>query len=198
MFLAKVVQGKILQHFEGTESDINLVPDEQNMIVAPMPDWAIELRLENLRTKVAERILKWNYSTNEFDITTFEPNWQESLEQSLDWVRQKRNSLLDLTDKYVNPAPDREVDEEVKNELITYRQQLRDLPSNEVFANANTWKEECETLGQFAKTEHLFPEHSEKLEGILREELDKVVVIDLNKWGKSEVLATGIEPNRVE
>jgi len=190
MILAKVSKSYILSHFEGDESMVNLVPDESGIIIAPMPDWAVELRENNLREKVAGTVLRWNYTDNEFTPLKIEAEWGSMLETTLNLVRQKRNAILNASDSYFN-TPDRPVDENIKNELLEFRQKLRDLPSNTIFSNAESFENHWKSIKNTQKSitiDNFIPEYSENIKPIISVGLDFEPVI--NFTDSAEILET--------
>tara|TARA_B110000503_G_scaffold10462_1_gene14216 strand:- start:83 stop:316 length:234 start_codon:yes stop_codon:yes gene_type:complete len=67
MNVAKVSNGHIIDHGVGDESNI-LYANADGEAVVPFPDWALEIRTENLKNKIADKVLVWNYETREFTI----------------------------------------------------------------------------------------------------------------------------------
>lgn len=177
MILAKVAVGRIISHYEGDASDINLEKDERGIIVAELPDWAVELRERNLKAKVTSEYLEWNYSTNQFEKKDFEPNWAESLKATLKWVRMKRNKLLAESDSYFN-TPDRPTDETTKNALIEYRQKLRDVTHNPILANALAYETWCKSIGKIPEEVDLFPAYDDNVKNIIAGAIDYKPVLD--------------------
>lgn len=177
MILAKVAVGRIISHYEGTASDINLIEDEKGLIVVEMPDWAVELRESNLRAKVATEYLEWNYSTNQFEKKQFEPNWSDSLVGTLKWVRMKRNKLLAESDSYFN-TPDRPTDDATRTALIEYRQKLRDITHNPILANVQAYESWCKSLGKIPGEDDLFPAYDDNVKRVIAGAIDYKPVLD--------------------
>jgi len=177
MILAKVAIGKIISHYEGDETEINLTKDEKGLITAEMPAWAVELRESNLQAKVATEYLEWNYSTNQFEKKQFEPNWTESLAQTLRWTRMKRNKLLAESDSYFN-TPDRPTDEATRTALIEYRQKLRDVTHNPIFSSVSAYESYCKSVGKFPSEEDFFPTYDDNVKRIIAGVIDYNPVLD--------------------
>ena len=177
MILAKVAVGRIISHYEGDETEINLTKDEKGLIVVEMPTWAVELRESNLRAKIAAEYLEWNYSTNQFIKKQFEPDWPESLKRTLEWVRMKRNKLLAESDTYFN-TPDRPTDDATKTALIEYRQKLRDVTDNPVLANVDAYESWCKSLGKIPGEEDLFPTYDDNVKRVIAGAIDYKPVLE--------------------
>lgn len=67
MNVAKVINGVVWDHGVGTESSI-VYADHDGVSIVPLPDWALQLRLQNLAAGEARQILKWNYETRQFQM----------------------------------------------------------------------------------------------------------------------------------
>jgi hypothetical protein len=65
MNIAKIINGIIVEHGVGTEENI-VYSEPDGMSVVPLPDWALEIRIQNISSGKARRILKWNYETRQF------------------------------------------------------------------------------------------------------------------------------------
>jgi hypothetical protein len=65
MNIAKIINGMITETGVGTEENI-VYSEPDAMSVVPIPDWALEIRTQNISTGKARRILKWNYETRQF------------------------------------------------------------------------------------------------------------------------------------
>lgn len=177
MILAKVAVGRIISHYEGDASEVNLTPDAKGLIVVEMPSWAVELRESNLQAKVATEYLEWNYSTNQFDKKLFEPNWAESLKGTLKWVRMKRNKLLIESDAYFN-TPDRPTDDATRTALIEYRQKLRDITRNPILTDAEVFENWCRSFGKIPTEEDLFPTYDDNVKSVIAAAIDYKPVLD--------------------
>lgn len=67
MNVAKVINGAVWDHGIGTDADI-VYAEHDGVSVVPLPDWALQLRLNNIQSGKARQILKWNYETRQFQI----------------------------------------------------------------------------------------------------------------------------------
>lgn len=67
MNVAKVINGVVADHGVGTDADI-VYAEHDGVSVVPLPDWALQLRLNNIQSGQARQILKWNYETRQFQI----------------------------------------------------------------------------------------------------------------------------------
>lgn len=75
------------------------------------PDW------EELPAKPEGPTEQWIWSGSE---------WEKNINYGMNLLRQHRDSLLDKTDKFM--VPDRPIQQTQRDQWITYRQSLRDLP----------------------------------------------------------------------
>ena len=67
MNVAKVINGVVADHGVGTQADI-VYAEQDGVSIVPLPDWALQLRTQNLETGKARQILKWNYETRQFQM----------------------------------------------------------------------------------------------------------------------------------
>ena len=148
MNLAKVTQGRVVEHFEGDQNLISYKEADKESVVE-FPEWAKVIREENLRTKMASVILVWDYANKNFKKID-EPHYEMIQIIILFKVRAIRNAILAATD-FVASASDASFSTEQRNEVLVYRQTLRDLPELNILADFNT-------LEAFYKTNNFLPD----------------------------------------
>lgn len=151
MNLAKVIQGRVVEHFEGDQNLISYKEADKESIVE-FQEWAKAIREENLRTKMTKVILVWDYANKNFKKID-EPHYEMVQIITLFKVRAIRNAILAATD-FVAAASDASFSTEQRNEVIAYRQTLRDLPELNILADFNTLK-------AFYKTNDFLPDHKD-------------------------------------
>jgi hypothetical protein len=67
IILARIVNGSIQEHRPGLQEEI-VYSESDGVTIAPMPNWAVELREANIAAKKAVKILRWDYNKREFKI----------------------------------------------------------------------------------------------------------------------------------
>lgn len=157
--LATINNGRVIGHHQGGLDEVNYgsgSPDEN--ITVPFPDWAFELRQANMAAGNAQRILTWDYESKTFSITTPEVDWEVAREVYLEQIRGIRNKLLHYTD-WVETT-DR-IDPSVKDEVMNYRDALRNFTSSGCLVDTISFKEWCEAHQREPLPLEFLPEQSD-------------------------------------
>lgn len=128
MKIATIIQGRVIDHFEGTENDLSPNPVFDQKSNVEMPDWAWEHREANIRAGVGKLVLIYNYDLKEF--STIKPFTETEVVGLLkNDLRNFRSQILTATDWAVTVS-DWSLDADTRNQLIEFRQQLRDITKN--------------------------------------------------------------------
>lgn len=157
--LAKIDSGRISSYYNGDIGDVNYgtgAPNEQ--VIVPLPNWALELRRANEEAGRAQKILVWNYDTRTFTIATTEVDWQQARDQYISQIRNIRNKLLHYTD-WVETT-DR-LNPEIKQEVMNYRDALRNFSHVNELSNSDNFKQWCESHAREPLPLEFLPEQSD-------------------------------------
>lgn len=139
MKLAKVHLGVIADHFDGDEKQITYKTFDEFSIV-PLPKWALEFRENNMRNGFSRTYLVWDYVNRVFTEFKPMPNYLETMVSTKYLLRQVRNKVLAATD-YLVTVTDMNLSTQQREDLLEYRQALRDLTTDEYLNNVNVIEE---------------------------------------------------------
>ena len=139
MKLAKIHNGVIAEHFDGNESQIVYKTFGEYSIV-PLPTWALEFRENNIRNGFSRTYLVWDYVNRVFTEFKPMPNYTITMVSTKYLLRQVRNKILSATD-YLTTVTDINLTSQQRQELLQYRQALRDLTADEYLNDVNVIEE---------------------------------------------------------
>jgi hypothetical protein len=135
MKLAKVHKGIIFDHFDGERSQVVYKTFDEYSIV-PLPQWALEFRENNIKNGYSRTYLVWDYVNKVFTEFKPMPDYVVSMVSTKYLLRQVRNKVLTATD-FMMTVTDMNLTTQQRNELSAYRQELRDLTTDEYLNDVN-------------------------------------------------------------
>jgi len=179
MKLAKIHKGVIFDHTDGEESQVVYKTYDEYSIV-PLPTWALQFRENNIKNGFSRTYLVWDYVNKIFTEFKPMPNYLENMVSTKYLLRQIRNKVLVATDYLVNVV-DINVPTQQKEELLEYRQKLRDLTTDEYLNDVNVVEEFFLANDSVKFVHEFFPESPEFITNIVEPILQEKLTISREK-----------------
>ena len=104
--------------------------------IVPLSGEHLKLREDNLRRGHTNIVLEWKYDTKQFEFVQIMPDFNIYMKSALYLIRKMRQQVLLSTDNLEFGATPF-ISDEVKNEIVQYRQALRDITDQELLLDAN-------------------------------------------------------------